>query len=367
VVGWKERPELFRTLTSRESRLSPEVFLWYPLLSDYPGFDSSHLVVNSKFMRSKGWSGYEGTGIAETFKQACPNNPHAVSTSLARLEECMTAYPFDGAFLDKIRFPSIANGLQDVFSCFCPFCAEKAAASGLDLDEVRSVLESRVASKAALSPVKIPRGAKWLEQLTAGQPLLQRFIQFRADSITALVAAVSQRMRTMGKKVSLDVFSPILAPLVGQDFSALARHADWIKPMIYRFGRGPSSLRTELPSLLRELGKYLGYSEAAAMSWAAAQAEGLEGKTVEQIEEIVPLSLVRAETGRALSLFCGAPLYLGLESVSIPGLMEVGPRHVEEMLEIGSQAGVQGFVLSWDLLHTPIENVRSLRTFLGRP
>jgi hypothetical protein len=115
------------------------------------------------------------------------------------------------------------------------------------------------------------------------------------------------------------------------------------------------------------LGKYLGYSEAAAMSWAAAQAEGLEGKTVEQIEEIVPLSLVRAETGRALSLFCGTPLYLGLESVSIPGLMEVGPRHLEEMLEIGSQAGVQGFVLSWDLLHTPIENVRSLRTFLGRP
>jgi hypothetical protein len=367
VVGWKERPELFRTLTSRESRLSPEVFLWYPLLSDYPGFDASHLVVNSNFMRSRGWSGYEGTGIVETFKQACPNNPQTLSTSLARLEECIIAYPFDGVFLDKIRFPSIANGLQDVFSCFCPFCAEKAAESGLDLDEVRGVLESRVASKAALSPVKIPRGAKWLEQLTAGQPLLQRFIQFRADSITALVAAVSQRMRTMGKKVSLDVFSPILAPLVGQDFSALARHADWIKPMIYRFGRGPSSLRTELPSLLRELGKYLGYSEAAAMSWAAAQAEGLEGKTVEQIEEIVPLSLVRAETGRALSLFCGTPLYLGLESVSIPGLMEVGPRHVEEMLEIGSQAGVQGFVLSWDLLHTPIENVRSLRTFLGRP
>ena len=41
----------------------------------------------------------------------------------------MTAYPFDGVFLDKIRFPSIANGLQDLFSCFCPFCAQKAASS----------------------------------------------------------------------------------------------------------------------------------------------------------------------------------------------------------------------------------------------
>ena len=101
------------------------------------------------------------------------------------------------------------------------------------------------------------------------------------------------------------------------------------------------------------------------MSWAAAHAEGLEGKTVDEIEAMAPLSLVRAETARALSLFCGAPLYFGLERVSIPGLMEVDPRRVEEILEIGAQAGVQGFVLSWDLLHTPIENLRSLKAFLA--
>lgn len=355
-------------LTSRESRSSSEVFLWYPLLSDYPGFDSAHLVVSSGFTTSRGWSGYEGTGIAETFKQACPNNPQAISTALARLEECMTAYPFDGVFLDKIRFPSAANGLQDVFSCFCPYCSKKAAESGLDLDEARAVLEGGgAANNASLNSVRIPAGAKWLEELVAEQPLLQRFIRFRADSISALVATASQRMKTIGKKVSLDVFSPMLAPLVGQDFAALAPHADWVKPMIYRFGRGPSSLRTELPSLLRELGKYLGYTEAAAMSWAATQAEGLDGKSVGEIEEVAPLSLVRAETEQALSLLSGTPLYLGLETVSLPGSMEVTPRSVEEILEIGLQAGVQGYVLSWDLLHTPIENIRPLKTLLGRP
>ena len=367
VVGWQERPELYRILTSPESRLCPEVFLWYPLLSDYPGFDPSHLVVDSSFTRSRGWSGYEGTGIAESFKQACPNNPEAVSTSLAYLEKCITAYPFDGVFLDKIRFPSAANGLQDVFSCFCSFCVQKAAKSGLDLNEVRTALEAKIAGNVDSSPVKIPEGAKWLEELVARQPLLQRFIRFRADSISELIATASRRMRTIGKKVSLDVFSPILAPLVGQDFSALAPQADWIKPMIYRFGRGPSSLRTELPSLVRELGRYLGYSEAAAMSWAANQAEGLQGQTVEQIEEIAPLSLIRAETGQALSLFGDTPMYLGLETVSIKALMEVTPRNVEEILEIGAEAGVQGFVLSWDLLHTPIENVRPLRTLLSHP
>ena len=94
------------------------------------------------------------------------------------------------------------------------------------------------------------------------------------------------------------------------------------------------------------------------MDWAAKEVEGLEGQTVEQVEAIAPLSLVRAETGRARSLLGATPLYLGLESVSIPGLMEVTPGNVEEIVEIGAEAGVQGFVLSWDLLHTPIENVR---------
>jgi hypothetical protein len=366
IVGWQERPELYRMLTSAESRPCPEVFLWYPLLSDYPGFDPSHLVVDSTSARSRGWGGYEDSGIAESFKQSCPNNPDAVSTTLAYLEKCMTTYPFDGVFLDKIRFPSAANGLQDVFSCFCPFCARKAAAAGLDLNEVRATLDARISATATSGEVSIPGGARWLEALVAGHPLLQRFIRFRADSITELITTAAQRMRALGKKVSLDVFSPILAPLVGQDFAALAPHADWAKPMIYRFGRGPSSLRTELPSLIRELGAYLGCGEAEAMKWAAAHADGLGGQTVGQIEEIAPLSLIRVETDHALSLFASTPVYLGLETVSIEGLMEVTPRNVEEILEIGTDAGVQGYVLSWDLLHTPVENMRPLAALRRR-
>ena len=162
-------------------------------------------------------------------------------------------------------------------------------------------------------------GAKWLEEIVAGRPLLQNFIRFRADSIADLVAEASRRIRNAGKKVSLDVFSPVLAPLVGQDFAALAPQAAWIKPMIYRFGRGPSALRTEIPSLVRELGAYLGSSEVAAMDWAATRVAGLDGQTVGQIEDITPLSLIRAETIEALSLFGGTPMYLGLETVSIKG------------------------------------------------
>lgn len=366
AVGWTERPDLFRRLTAPGSRPAPEVFLWYPLLSDYPGFDPSHLVLNSRSARSAGWSGYDGTGIAETFRQACPNNPLTLATSLARLEGIMARYPFDGVFLDKIRFPSPANGLADVFSCFCPHCMKKAAAVGLDLEQVRAVLNGAPAAQSAATPVATPQGARWLEHLIADQPLLQRFIRFRADSISALVATVTKAMRRMGRKVSLDVFTPMLAPLVGQDCAELAPGADWIKPMIYRFGKGPANLRSELPTLLRDLARHLGRDEAAAMAWAAAEVDGISGCTLAEIERAAPLALVRAEMKRALTLYSGTPLYLGLESVSIPGLMQVTPQNIEEMLEVGSDTGVQGYVLSWDLLHTPIENVMPLKNLIGR-
>ena len=83
VLGWEEKAALFTQLTAKVSRMTDEVFLWYPFLSDYPGLKDSHLVMNINAGRSAGWGGYDGTGINETFKQACPNNPEAVSTAMA--------------------------------------------------------------------------------------------------------------------------------------------------------------------------------------------------------------------------------------------------------------------------------------------
>jgi hypothetical protein len=60
----------------------------------------------------------------------------------------LNRYPFDGVFLDKIRFPSPANGLNEVLSCFCDHCRRAAAADGLHLASVaRSLQEPFVASE----------------------------------------------------------------------------------------------------------------------------------------------------------------------------------------------------------------------------
>jgi hypothetical protein len=319
------------------------------------------LVVDYLSGKSAGWDGYAGTGINETFKQSCPNNPQTLATSLQHMKRILSTYAFVGVFIDKIRFPSMANGLTEVFSCFCEHCMAKAAKIGLDLNEVRSVLALNGGEKQAGLGVDLPPGSKWLEVLVKNQGLLQQFIRFRADSINQVVHQISMEVRGLGKKLSLDVFSPGLTALVGQDLTFLGQTADWVKPMIYRFGNGPSSLRSEIPAMINSFGKFLGLEKAEVMKWVWENVDGLRGIPLEEIDKVAPLSLLKAEAHKAVQLLPETAVYLGLETVSIPGVMTITPQNVAEILEIGDKAGVDGYVLSWDLLHTPIENILPLK------
>src|SRR6516162_3549628 len=143
IVGAREIPEIFGLMTDPRGRPAKQIFFWYNVLSDIPGMDNSDLVVNWRGQRSRGWGGWaeKGADVAETFRFACPNNPAARAKTLTRLRELLTRYPFDGVFLDKIRFPSPANGLDEVVSCFCDHCRRAASAIGLDLRDVAGIFE----------------------------------------------------------------------------------------------------------------------------------------------------------------------------------------------------------------------------------
>ena len=153
IVGARENPAIFRAMSNPGRRPAKEVFLWYNLLSDIEGMQESDLVVNWRGERSRGWGGWaeKEAEVHETFRFVCPNNPAAKEKTLRRLRELLDRYPFDGVFLDKIRFPSPANGLNEVLSCFCDHCRRAAAAIGLDLASVARSLQERVRSKRGLA------------------------------------------------------------------------------------------------------------------------------------------------------------------------------------------------------------------------
>jgi hypothetical protein len=54
------------------------------------------------------------------------------------------------------------------------------------------------------------------------------------------------------------------------------------------------------------------------------------------------------------------PIYFGLELVSHPGVIEITPTLVNEMVRIGRGAGAAGCVISWDLMHAPMSGIEAL-------
>jgi hypothetical protein len=360
IVGFREAPGVFRKFCGSD-RPVRDTFLWYSALSDIEGMEDSDLVVNWRGERSRGWGGWaeNGGGVEETFRFVCPNNPAAREKTVRRLRELLARYDFAGVFLDKIRLPSPANGVDETLSCFCGHCRDAAKGVGLDLDTVTKIL-----ADGAISPTSRPgtgyEPSSWLEALVAGNPILSRFLRFRADSVTALVAALAEDARPMGRKVSLDLFSPCLAPLVGQDYARLKQRCDWAKPMTYRLARGPAGLRLELPALIGGVASRFGLDEARIMEWSARHAAFDRGMLLNTRERGVPIPFIQAEIDAAVRALAPAPVYFGLELVRQPGIIDVDPAHVVDMVRAGRAANAAGLVISWDLMHAPIDCVRAL-------
>ena len=376
----------------REAGVSP--YLWFPVLADVPGapFDAASLVESADGRRGHGSSGaWEGlAGGEEGFLFLCPNAAAAVDAVFERYAALLGRAGVDGVMLDRIRFPSPANGFEALLTCFCPACADRfRREEGGSLDPLRERARALLAAMPGWGPGEAAAGLRALAALpgSAGPAAdgiaseglaaegrasegLAGLAAFRARSIARVVARFAGHARGQGLAVGLDLFSPALAGLVGQDYRLLAPAADWLKPMTYCHAVGPAGLPLELASLARALlalAPRLAEREALAAVRKAFRLP-VPAALSRLLADGLPERLVAAELEvvGGLELPPRVAVHAGLEAVSLPRFgIDITPAILGRYLR-ASAGRARGWVASWNLLAVPEANLRLLGAAKGR-
>ena len=350
VIFWPARDEsVDAPVRGRIRELGLASYLWLPVLAD-AGKDPAEgeWTENAWGASGQGTLGrWDGLGKGgETFLFACPRAENQLSAAVARCDRELPGY--DGVFLDRIRYPSPANGPEMLFTCFCPRCRERDPGSGPwreRLREFRAGLES--ATDGGLERWGSLHGA-W-EAMRLG-PWLDR----RSGVIVEAVNRLAAVAMAMGKKVGLDLFSPALSRLVGQDYRRLGAMADWIKPMMYFRARGPAGIALEAACLARWIAGLNRSLSGQAVMRFVGNTLGLPvppGSPGELEKTGLDEGLAEGELLRARK-DAGCPVYPGFECVRHPDFdFDIGEDGVKRYLRALAKA--PGVVMAWNILYTP--------------
>lgn len=171
------------------------------------------------------------------FGSGCPNHPAIRESSLERHRRAAGRDDVAGVMLDGIRFASPASGLEAFFTCFCEHCVQKATLWGLDVTRMRCDTTAFYQYLASGQPCVMTEISgsplAGFGQLMQWPGLIDWF-WFRRQTITAFVCELSGVVHGEGKRIGAYLFSPCLAPIVGQDYTDLAPLLDVVAPMLYR-------------------------------------------------------------------------------------------------------------------------------------
>ena len=364
LIGWEIPPALLEACRLWTEKSGVRFLRWHPLLTG-----------DGVFRPQRPWQviGLSGKPVAgfrnmPEFTFVCPNHPEVQEAIQRRVDSLLDEGLYQGFFLDRLRFPSPASAPAGDLGCFCPYCQRLAAASGLDLEEVRRVLvalASRPGGPEVLVKVLLDPGPAAPDVLSAALPvpasdLLRRFLAFRSQSITAFVAWLAGPLRRANMEIGLDCFSPCLTRMVGQDLASLGELADWIKIMCYAHTLGPAGLPFELLGLLDTL-IAAGLSEQEALR-PLAQAVGLPLPATRQELAQVGLSpaALAMEAGRgAQAARCN--VLAGIELVEIAGVTRLSRPQIQADLTALRGARLAGLSISWDLWRIELDLLELVR------
>jgi len=159
-------------------------------------------------------------------------------------------------------------------------------------------------------PEALPALPVALLGLLARRPGVVDWLSFRARTVTAFVAQLAREVKGRSKKLGGYLFAPALAPLVGQDYRALAAHLDLLCPMLYRNCRERGAI-APVNTEIHAISTWFGERGDEAAGWATGFF-GHPGERPTAAERLLEVGLspeaMGAETARARAMIGGRAL-----------------------------------------------------------
>lgn len=360
LMIWSDRPESSQRVVQicRERGVSP--YLWYPVLADAPvKFETLPFEVVKILEQGESQILDSQRSGGEEFEFLCPNKVRATGDFLKRFEETLETADFSGIFLDRIRFPSPANGVADILTCFCETCTR----------ESKNVTENfRYEIQGLLNSLAVSDGKdKAMAAISIAIEAASEFLSFRKASVVELVSEYSSLARNRDLDVGIDLFTPALSDFVSQDYSALASHVDWIKPMVYCKTMGPAGLPMELLSLGKIIQRINGKLSEEEILWILEELTclSLPKSFKSLVDEGIDMKNFGLELVRAISRAKDSKtrIFAGFEAVNFPPICTVDSVDIRRYLELSREMDLGGIVLSWDIRRIPDENIEAVGGF----
>ena len=325
IIGWSLDTDIYKEVGAFLHSRDIEMLLWLPVFAETEEVCESQPAVD---LWGRIPANYD-LAAGEGFRFNCPSSLENAANVVGIYDKFFADCGFDGVFLDRIRTQSFVSGVGGVLNCGCPMCCERFAAEGVDLEAVKTEFEAvgdAFFNVTGYEPVK---------GFTFDNPLAAGFFAAKGRIVSGAVAAIADSLRSRGLEIGMDLYAPFMAPLVGQDYSILAQHADFIKPMLYRQTFAPAGMGFEYDLLRAAVPSATGYP-SFEMS-----AHFLDS----QLDAMAPYP-------------CGK--YPGIEINYREGVVPTSPEYVTESLQHVMAHGFDGAVLSWNIMEAPDSHIAVL-------
>ncbi len=312
----------------------------------------------------------------------CLNNPYFQNLIAGQVEDFIRSYDVDGLQRGSERQGPLGNALgawhhgaksdPGHTSCFCDYCAAKAAKQGIDFDKVKKAflaLEPFVRNGRAN---KRPRDGYYVEfwRLLFRHPELLAWETFWSDSMRDMQRAFYTKAKGLKPDIQIGfhiwhniAFNPMYR--AEQDYQPYTEYADFLKPVIYDNCAGErmnSIVDSFSQTLFGDLPKQqlLDFEYAVMSLKEKSYAETASSRANQRFSS----DYVFGETKRAVDGVAGSKTRI------CPGLgidvqaQNSTPESVRGAIEAMMRAGATGFVISTSHAAMKPENLSAVGSTL---